>query len=66
MRLDNQRRKEMCEKLVMHCRGPKETSIKYNRYMVNEKLFRTIAIDIGKMTQNNDMCVPTIDGETYY
>jgi hypothetical protein len=50
----------------MHCRGPKETSIKYNRYMVNGKLFRTIAIDIGKMTQNSGMCVSTVDGETYY
>ena len=56
----------MSDKLVMHCRGPKETAVKYNRYVVNGKLFRTFAIDIGKRTQNSGVCVPTIDGETYY
>jgi hypothetical protein len=56
----------MSEKLVMHCKGPKETTVKYNKYVVNGKLFRTFALDIGKRTKNNDMCVSTIDSETYY
>jgi hypothetical protein len=42
---------------VMHCRGPKETAIRYNRYVVNGKLFRTRAHDAGKRTQNNGVCV---------
>ena len=57
---------EMGEKLVMHYRGPKETAVKYNRYVVNRKLFCTFAIDIGKRTQNCDVCVPTINGKMYY
>ena len=56
----------MGEKLVMHYRGPKEIVVKYNRYVVNRKLFRTFAIDIRKRTQNSGVSVPTIDGETYY
>ena len=56
----------MGEKLVMHCTRPKETTTKYNRYVVNGKLLRTFAIDIGKRTQNSGVCVPTTDGETYY
>ncbi|XP_059451109.1 uncharacterized protein LOC132181901 [Corylus avellana] len=40
--LDDLRRQELGEKLVMHCRGPKETAVKYNRYVVNEKLFCTL------------------------
>ena len=56
----------MGEKLVMHCRRPKEIAVKYNRYVVSGKLFRTFAVDIGKRTQNSSVCVPTIDGETYY
>jgi hypothetical protein len=39
--VDDRGRKEMGDKLVMHCRGPKETAIRYNRYVVNGKLFRT-------------------------
>jgi hypothetical protein len=54
---------ETIEKLVMHCRGPKETTV---RYMVNNKLFRTVAHDAGKRTQNSGVCVPTVDGLTYY
>jgi len=64
--LDDQRRTEKSDKLVMHCKGPKETSIRYNRYVVNGKLFRTVAHDVEKRTQNSGMCVPTIDGLTYY
>jgi len=64
--LDDQRRMEMTKKLVMHCRGPKETVVRYNRYMVNGKLFRTVAHDAGKRTQNSGVCVSTIDGLTYY
>jgi hypothetical protein len=64
--VDDQGRKEMGDKLVMHCRGPKETTIRYNRYVVNGKLFRTQAHDAGKRTQNSSVCVPTVDGEMYY
>jgi hypothetical protein len=56
----------MGEKLVMHYRRPHETTVKYNIYVVNGKLFHTITIDIGKRTQNSGECVSTIDGETYY
>ncbi len=34
--------------------------------MVNGKLFRTVAQDKGKTTQNSGMCVPTVDDNTYY
>jgi len=47
----------MGDKLVMHCRGPKETAIRYNKYVVNGKLFRTQAHDAGKRTQNSGVCV---------
>jgi hypothetical protein len=50
----------------MHCRGLKETTIKYNRYVVNGKLFHTLAHDVRRRTQNSGVCVPTVDGETYY
>jgi hypothetical protein len=50
----------------MHCRGLKETAVKYNMYVVNGKLFRTLAHDVERRTQNNDVCVPIVDGETYY
>jgi hypothetical protein len=64
--VDDRGRKEMGDKLVMHCRRPKETAIRYNRYVVNGKLFRTRAHDAGKRTQNSGVCVPTVDGEMYY
>jgi hypothetical protein len=54
------------EKLVTHCRGPKEIVVRYNKYAVNDKLFRIVAHDAGKMTQNNGMCVLIVDGLTYY
>jgi len=38
------------------------TNIKYNRYVVNDKLFRTVAHDAGKRTQNSGVCVPIVDG----
>jgi hypothetical protein len=41
----------------MQCRGPKDIAVKYNRYVVNGKLFCTLA---------HGVCVPTVDGETYY
>jgi hypothetical protein len=53
-------------KLVMHCKGPKETAFKYNRYVINGKLFRTLAHDVGRRTQNSGLCVPTVEGEMYY
>jgi hypothetical protein len=34
--------------------------------VVNGKLFRTVAQDKGKTTQNSGMCVPTVDDNTYY
>jgi hypothetical protein len=63
--LDDQRREELGHKLVMHCRGLKETAVKYNRYVVNGKLFRALALDVRR-TQNSSVCVPTVEGETYY
>jgi hypothetical protein len=50
----------------MRCRGLNETAVKYNRYVVNGKLFRTLAHDVGRRTQNSGVCVPTVEGETYY
>jgi hypothetical protein len=38
----------MGEKLVMHSRGPMVSAIQYNIYVVNGKLFLTIAHDMGK------------------
>jgi hypothetical protein len=34
--------------------------------VVNGKLFRTVAQDEGKTTQNSDVRVSTVDGDTYY
>jgi hypothetical protein len=56
----------MGDKLVMHCRGLRETTIRYNKYVVNDKLFHILAFDVGKRTQNSSVCMPTIDGETYF
>jgi hypothetical protein len=53
-------------KLVMRCRRLKETAVKYNRYMVNGKLFCTLAHDVGRRTQNSGVCVLTVEGKTYY
>jgi hypothetical protein len=50
----------------MHCRGLKETTVKYNKYVVNGKLFRTPAHDVKRKTQNSGVCVSTVEGETYY
>jgi hypothetical protein len=65
-RSDDRQRMEMGEKLVMHYRGPTVSAVQYNKYVVNGKLFRTIAYDVGKRSQNSGVCVPTVDGETYY
>jgi hypothetical protein len=64
--LDAQHREEMGDKLVMHCRGPNEITSRFNKYVVNGKMFRTVGHDVGKRTQNIGMCVPTIDGLMYY
>jgi hypothetical protein len=64
--MDDQRRNEMGEKLVMHCRGPREIAVRYSKYVVNGKLFRMLAFDVGKSTQNSEMCVPTVDGNMYF
>jgi hypothetical protein len=50
----------------MRCRGLKEIVVKYNRYMVNGKLFCTLAHDVGRRTQNSGVCVPTVENEIYY
>jgi hypothetical protein len=50
----------------MHCRRRMVSVVQYNRYVVNGKLFRTIAHDVGKRSQNSGMCVLTVDGEMYY
>jgi hypothetical protein len=50
----------------MRCRGLKEIAVKYNRYVVNGKLFRMLAHDVGRTTQNSGVCVPTVKGEMYY
>jgi hypothetical protein len=47
----------MSNKLVMHYKGPKEATTSYNRYVVNGKLFRIVASDVGKRIQNSDVCV---------
>jgi hypothetical protein len=50
----------------MRCRRLKETAVKYNRYMVNGKLFCTLAHDVGRRIQNSGVCGPTVESETYY
>jgi hypothetical protein len=50
----------------MRCRRLKETAVKYNNYVVNGKLFHTLAHDVGRRTQNSGVYVPTVEGETYY
>ena len=50
----------------MHSRGPMVSAVQYNRYVVNENLFHTTAYDVGKRSQNNGVCVPTVDSEMYY
>ena len=57
---------ELGETLVMHCRGPIVLAVQYNRYVINGKLFRTIAYDVGRRSQNSGVCVPTVDDEMYY
>jgi hypothetical protein len=50
----------------MHCKRLMVSAFHYNKYMVNRKLFRTIAHDVEKRLQNSCVCVSTIDGEMYY
>ena len=64
--LDNQQRMELGEKLLMHCKGPMVLVVQYNRYVVNRKLFCTIAYDVGRRSQNSSVCVSTVDDEMYY
>jgi hypothetical protein len=40
----------MGDKLVIHSKGLRETTVKYNRYEVNDKLFRTLVVDVRKRT----------------
>jgi hypothetical protein len=64
--VDDQRRNQMGEKLVIHCKGPREIVVRYNKYVINVKLFRTGAFDVEKRTQNSGACVPIVDGNTYF
>ena len=64
--MDDQRRNELDVKLLMHCKGPRETTVRYNKYVVNDRLFRTLASEVGKRSQNSDVCMLTIGGETYF
>jgi hypothetical protein len=64
--MDQTCRTQLGDKLVWHSKGPIETAFKYNQYVVNGKLFRTVAKDEEKITQNSGVCVPTVDGDTYY
>ncbi|GLT53048.1 hypothetical protein SLA2020_263450 [Shorea laevis] len=64
--MDDKRRAELGTKLVMHSKGPRQLALEYNRYVINGMLFRTLSRDEGKTTQNSGVCVPTIDGNTYY
>jgi hypothetical protein len=50
----------------MHCKGPKVSTIQYNRYVVNNMLFRNIAHNMEMRSQNNGVCVPIVDEEMYY
>ena len=57
---------EIGEKLVMHYKRQMVSIVQYNRYVVNGKLFRTIANDVGNRSQNSGVCMSTVDGKTYY
>jgi hypothetical protein len=46
--MDQTHRNELGDKLVWHSKGPLETALEYNRYVVNDNLFRTVAQDEGK------------------
>ena len=64
--MDDQQNNELGGKLVIYCRGPRETAVRYNKYVVNGKLFCTLAFDVGKRSQNSGVCVPTVGGITYF
>jgi hypothetical protein len=64
--VNNQRKNELDGKLVMYCRCPREIAVRYNKYVVSGKLFCTLAFDFGKRSENNCVCVPTVDGVTYF
>jgi hypothetical protein len=64
--LDETRKNELGEKLVWHSKGPMQSAVEFNRYVVNGMMFRTIGHDNGKRTQNSGVCVTTVDGSTYY
>jgi hypothetical protein len=50
----------------MHCRGPMVSVIHYNIYVVNNKLFCTIAHNVRKKFQNRGVCMPIVDRKIYY
>ena len=64
--MNDRQRMAMGDKLVMHSKGPMVSAVQYNKYVVNGKLFRTIAHDVKKRSQNSGVCMPTVDGKTYY
>jgi hypothetical protein len=64
--MDKRRRNELGKKLVWHSKGPVQTVLEYNCYVVNGNLFQILSHDEGKITQNSCVCVSTVDNETYY
>lgn len=48
--MDQTHKTELGDKLVWHSKGPVEMALEYNRYVVNDKLFQTMAQDEGKTT----------------
>jgi hypothetical protein len=64
--LDETRKNELGEKLVSHSKGPMQSTVEFNHYVVNGMMFLTIGHDNGKRTYNSGVCVTTIDGPTYY
>jgi isopentenyldiphosphate isomerase len=49
--VDSKCRTELGVKLVCHSKWPIQNALKYNHYVVNGSLFRTLAYDEGKKTQ---------------
>jgi hypothetical protein len=64
--LDEIHRNLLADKLVWHAKGPMRFAVEYSHYVTNGMLFRILSHDNGKTSQNCGVCMPTIDGPTYY
>jgi hypothetical protein len=64
--LDEIHRNVLGDKLVWHAKGPMRSAVEYSRYVSNGMLFRILFHDNGKTSQNCGVCMPTVDGPTYY